>query len=97
MAYSVIARRWQILRDGFNPQLEPIALDMKYLPSGCWLEQLKLTPQSSEITVEFTVQYHLKIISAINFIIIIEKVIKGFFLILDQVFSTESNGFFRGH
>ena len=34
MAYSGNARRWQILRDGFDSRLEPIAFDI-YITGGC--------------------------------------------------------------
>ena len=39
---------------------------LTYIPGGCWLEELKLTSQSPSITVEFSVQYNLKIILVIK-------------------------------
>ena len=58
---SDTARRRQILRDGFDSRLEPIAFDIYTLPGGCWLEERKLTSQPPSITAEFSVQYNLKI------------------------------------
>ena len=60
---SGTARRWQILRDGFDSRLEPFALT--YITGGCWLDERKLTSQFPSISVEYSVQYNLKISSAI--------------------------------
>ena len=49
-------RKLWILRDGFDSQLELVALDI--IPSGCRLEERKLTSQSPSSTVEYSVQHN---------------------------------------
>ena len=46
----------QILRDGFDSRLDPIAFEigLQYIPGGCWLEKRKLTSQSPSITLQYS-------------------------------------------
>ena len=49
-------RKLEIPRDGFDSQLELIALDI--IPGGCRLEERKLALQSPSSTVEYSVQHN---------------------------------------
>ena len=58
----------QILHDWFDSRLELIENT-----GGCCLEKRKLTLRPPSITIEFLVQYNLKITSVFCFFIYIEK------------------------
>ena len=69
VVFGMDARRLQILRDGFDPRLEPIAFDIY---TG-WLLTRRAQAHFaiSSITVQFSVQYDLKITSVIYYMFVI--------------------------
>ena len=61
---SLSATRWlQILRDGFDSRLEPIAFDIH---TAWLLRQEQESLQSPSTTLDFPVQYDLKIASVVQ-------------------------------